>query len=228
MSHDGESSTTSSSSSASDECTSSSGEIYENVDYPLSFVLAGAGRVGSWNVTSVGPDGSRLILSNEAVRHPMRFNFKRLSSGSGSLNDGDIVSVDVKTIEDLNYTPILWQEKEVSYLPPLSKCRFIVFGDVTPGATGGPAFVFNAYTEGKEECDSMTTHINLSPSRWPLDDVPATVDPDPAANLCLSFTSREEYHSVVWPIEDALPSPLTRFQVTKNVLAAGDWVWTRS
>ena len=208
----------------SDESVSA--EIYENVDYPLSFVLTGAGRVGAWNVPSVGTAGSRLKLANEATRHPMRFNFKRIAGGTGSLGDGDIVNVSVKTIEDVSRTLLQWEES-AAIEDPLSsttaaRCSFIVFDTGLTGANKGYAFNFNVY----EEDDSM--FINLSPSPWPLPvdspDVPAT----PAANLCLSMTSPSVFHSVVWAIDDpSTVSTRTRFLIARNVLAAGIWVWKR-
>ena len=245
-------------SSSSDESTGSlflSGAIYENVDYPLSFVPTGAGSASQWNLQSLGGPDSKVVLRSEAVRFPARFNFARMAGATGApspLQNGEIVTVTARGVEDLYAVALNWEEEfyPVPYDWEPTRFRSLVVAPYSSGASGGgETFIFSAILqEGR-------TIINLTPgiAIVPYGVAGSATYPEPedgsllvesTARLCLLANTPiipDAFHSVVWPVVSGgipnypvgggtpgYPRGSTPARPAANSIAQGSWVWKRS
>ena len=216
MSHCSSSSSGSSTSEDSEGSWVPTGAIYENVDYPLSFVPTGAGSTTQWNVRAPGLPDSKIVLQNEAVRFPVRFMFQRAAGQTGAplpLQDGVQVTVTVRGVDDVTGVPLNWEEEfyPVPFQWEPTKFRSMVVGPYSGALGGGETFIFSSNVQ------QGRTVINLSPAVEIVpysDDVPPTYAryPDPedgslmvesTASLCLlgnTIDIPDSLHSVVWPV----------------------------
>ena len=202
-----------------------SGTIYPGTDYPLSFILTGAGSVGTWNAVAIDTStpAKKIILHNEAVRFPMRFNFTRVFpavSPSFGLTGGDIVTVSVRMLEDTVLTPLHWLTET---LPPAhnpTNFTSLFFGAYSSG-TGGNYFIYsNTISKGR-------TDIQLTPVVYPPSPPTTVTDLSSACLLLGHGAIVDGFHSIVWPVNSD-DSTSARFRPTLNNLALGKWVWKRS
>ena len=191
------------------------GDIYEGIEYPVHFVLAGSGCVGAWNVEDVDPsDVAKVSLTNE-LAVSASFIFTRITPSSPAipLADSEVVSVEV-LVTPSPATPLYWKQITSGDLDVIALTR-----QSAPGP--GNRFVFSSAIR---KCD---VYINLRPDIAVLanssETTLASLFTDPRSSLWAPSSADGLFHNIVWPVPSS--PDLAPYRKLRIASAIGDWVW---
>lgn len=193
------------------------GDVFENIAYPMTFVLAGSSA--SWNVDTSDPADVDVRLCNVYTENIASFTFTRVTPNPTSpLVDGDLVTVTVTLTEPVLQTrPLYWEDQTSGG----NKVSYVVL-TYTPSVPNIHGDIFS-FSSAKRCCD---VHINF---------VPALAGPPPSAKPPLTFlcmdarpldwaTPVDIYRRIVWPNWPLVPTT-PALQKMDVVTVIGEWVW---
>lgn len=196
------------------ECDPSWGSIYEGVEYPLIFLLNGAGCVNQWTIKPRLDSTDPVVrLTDEGAPNIGYFTLTRVSGSSAlPIENYELVTVSVNILHDTAIRQLYWNKFVLTRIT----CVTLSWEpDVIFGTTQSAKF---AFTSTKRCCD---VHIGLSPA------VPG-LDLHTLASLCTETRTTEPVsisHAIVWPnYADATPLTTKLYIGT----AFGEWVWNPS
>ena len=197
------------------------GNVYEGVEYPLSFILTGSGRIGAWNIEDLDPASpADITLTNELVSQPASFVFTRVPVLGGPLPSVPLSNSELVTIEIAVTlpTPLYWTVVSSTAdggLEAIALTR-------NAAVSYNNRFIFSSSVFARQ----CIVHINLQPDTGAL---PVPLPLTTLASLytdarpIVDWTGGNVFHNIVWP--NSIPQAFPPFRKIRLGTALGDWVW---